>query len=304
MHSRLALSVSVATLAFLAGCKAHPKGATASQPDAASPAAPVAKVPKPPEATTREAVSASQVREQALALLMEASNSKDAEERYNSLEALIPVPSRLEPAARRGLTDPDDRVRVVAAMAVGKARLKTAAAFVRPLLDDKSELVQASAVYALSCLGEETNPQTLASLLQHQRPLFRAHAAYVLGEIGNPSALPMIRDAARQSDGRANPSQTRIYRLQLCEAMIKLGDERALDEVRAALFPSRPDELEATALAVQIIGQVKDRASQGQLVGFIDRVDPQAGRMPAEIRLTAAMSLAKMGHPQGGVCRR
>lgn len=251
--------------------------------------------------TSAENIFLSQVREQALSLLAQAGSSDDAEERYNSIEALLPVPSRLEPAVRRGLMDPDDRVRIVAAMAVGKARLTRLVPFVRALLDDKSEMVRAAAVFAVfKCGDENVSQQALGSLLQHPRPLFRAHAAWLLGEMGNPSALPMIRDAARDPMPRADQAQTRILRLQLCEAMIKLGDNRALDEVRAALFPSRPEELEATALAIQIMGNIKDKPSQGQLVQLIDKADPQAGKMPAEVRLAAATAMAKMGQPRGG----
>ncbi|MGD9688111.1 MAG: HEAT repeat domain-containing protein [Phycisphaerales bacterium] len=290
-----ALGAGAALMLTSASC--GPARSAAGATDAARPAG----QPDDTDGSTQAAsIEHSQVRERALMLLANATASPDAEERYNAIEALIPVPSRLEPAVRRGLIDPDDRVRIVSAMAVGKAQLKTVAPFVRPLLTDKSEMVQASAVYALTRCGEQVSPQPLGSLLDHPRPLMRAHAAWILGELGDESALPMVREAARAPMGRADPAQTRIYRLQLCEAMIKLGDHRALDEVRAALFPSRPEELEATALAVQIIGLVKDRPSQGQLVLLIDRVDSQTGRMPPEVRLAAAAALARMGQRQGG----
>ncbi len=246
-----------------------------------------------------DAISSSQLRERALTLLGEMAQSPQAEERYNAIEAMLPVTSRLETAVRRGLTDPDDRVRVVSAMAAGKARLSRVVEFLRPLTKDNSEMVQAAAIFALLRCGAPADQQPLAALLQHPRPLVRAHAAYIIGELGNPSALAMIREAARDPLTRADPAQTRVYRLQLAEAMIKLGDDRAVHEVRAALYPSRPEELEATALAAQILGQVKDQASTAQLMHLTTMSDPRAGRMPAEIRLAAATSLAKLGHTEG-----
>jgi HEAT repeat protein len=53
------------------------------------------------------------------------------------------------------------------------------------------------------------------------------------------------------------------------------------------------------ALAVQIIGQVRDRGAIDQLIYLTAYRDAQAGQMPAEIRLGAAMSLARMGKTEG-----
>lgn len=58
----------------------------------------------------------------------------------------------------------------------------------------------------------------------------------------------------------------RLLQLQLAEAMVKLGEDDQIATIRAALYPSRPEDLEATALAVQIIGQVKDRGSIDELI--------------------------------------
>ena len=93
-------------------------------------------------------------------------------------------------------------------------------------------------------------------------------------------------------------SEVRLLRLQIAEAMIKLGDDEQLAGVYAALFPSRPEELELTALAIQIIGEVRDRKSIDQLIYLASGEGDQA--MPPEIRLAAADALSKLGLPQGG----
>ena len=63
------------------------------------------------------------------------------------------------------------------------------------------------------------------------------------------------------------------------------------------MYPSRPEELEATALAVQIIGQIEDESSIDQLIYLASA--SEGDEMPAEVRLGVASSLAIMGHREG-----
>jgi HEAT repeat protein len=292
------VALAAAALVWCAGTGGCASGGKARQAASASDAkpAPSAESGSSGAAGAMSNLELSELRELALARLARAGESPDAEERYNAIEATIPVPTRLETAVRRGLADRDDRVRIVAIMAAGRSGLCRVNDLIRPCLQDKSEMVQAAAIFALCRCGEAIDQQPLASLLQHPRPLFRAHAAYILGELGNPSALALLRDAAHDPLARADPAQTRVYRLQLAEAMVKLGENNALHEIRAALYPSQPGELEAAAFAAQVLGQVKDRASAAQLRYLTEVVDPQAGRMPAEIRLAAATALVRMGY--------
>src|SRR5690606_25134635 len=126
---------------------------------------------------------------------------------------------------------------------------------VRPLVRDESPMARLAAVYALHRCGD-TSPDAdltpLGAALWDESPRVRAHAAFILGEIGDPSAIPMLRDSLRAPANRVSRSEVRLTQLQIAEARIKLGDEEPLHEVRAALYPSRPDDLEATALAAQI----------------------------------------------------
>ncbi|MFN0010618.1 MAG: HEAT repeat domain-containing protein [Phycisphaerales bacterium] len=290
-------------LCAITGCASSPTS-TASAP-LAPPARPAAR-PMPmaapastePVRTEYSAVDQSQLRERALQTLAAASMNPAAEQRANAIEALLPVPGRLEPVVRRAVADENLAVRAIAATAIGKARLKSSADFVRPLLNDPAPMVRMGAIYALARCGESVDQSPLAGFLRSPELLVRAQAAFILGEIANSTALPMLRDAARQASPRADPLQARLMYLQMAEAMIKLGDENAIHEIRAALYPARPEDLEATALAAQILGQVKDRGSQSQLINLVAIVDPQAGPMPPEIRLASAQSLAGMGWPR------
>jgi HEAT repeat protein len=127
----------------------------------------------------------------------------------------------------------------------------------------------------------------------------RSHAAWVIGEMGNKSALPMLRDAATERITRWRPVEVEIYQLQCAEARVKLGDTDPIEGIRAALFPARPEDLEAAILAVQIIGEVKDRGSMDQLIYLSEYKDPRGNPMPADFRLACATALAKMGLDRG-----
>ncbi|MBX3402291.1 MAG: HEAT repeat domain-containing protein [Phycisphaeraceae bacterium] len=249
--------------------------------------------------TQRDPATIVQMRERALMLLSAAAGGATPEERVNALEALTLAPGRLNAVVGQSLTDPNPGVRGVAAMAVGRARLRSASGLVQPLLSDPSPLVRSAAIYALLRCEQPVDATPLAEMLMDSDPLVRAQAAFVLGELGEPSALGPLRDAARRSLPRASPAAVRLMDLQIAEARIKLGDDTALVDIRTALFPARPEDLEAVALAAQIAGQVGDRSSIDRLVFLTAEWDRDRRPMPAEIRLAAAASLAKLGRRQG-----
>jgi len=235
--------------------------------------------------------------EEALSILTDAALGADPLLKANAIEGLHPAPERVEPIVRAALADENMGVRFVAAMTVGKLGLRDSAVFVEPLLKDPAREVRAAAIYAIRATGGDADPTPLAAMLESPVMRERAQAAFILGELGDPSAVPLLRSAARRGAPLARPIEDRLARLQIAEALVKLGDLDAIETVRAALFPSRPEDLEATALAVQIIGSVGDRRSIDQLVYLTAREGPE--RLPAEVRLAAALALAKLGNPRG-----
>jgi HEAT repeat protein len=255
-----------------------------------------------PPVEAYDAIRLGELRERVIGILVEATKDPSAEVRANAVEGLAVTPSRLKPLLPTLLADQNLGVRAVAAMAVGKARITAALPHVRPLVYDPSPIVKAAAVFALRRCGDtspDADPTPIGALLWDDSPRTRAHAAYLLGELRESSALPMLIDSLRAKMPRARPAEVRLMELQIAEARAKLGDDNALHPIRAALYPSRPDDLEATALAAQIIGEVNDRRSIDQLVYLTARLDETGRHMPAEIRLAAAASLAKLGLPRG-----
>lgn len=244
----------------------------------------------------REAVRASEIRERAISVLTQASEDADAALRANAIEGLALVPTRAEPLVARALTDPNEGVRSVAAMVVGRARLTTLSGALRPMLNDRSAYVRASAILGLARTVGGADPSPLAPmLLADPSPRVRSHAAFVLGEIGDPSALPMIREAARTPIPRASETENKLFQLQAAEAMVKLGDAGRLEAILAALFPASQEDLEVTALAAQILGGLGYASVTSDLNNLAGEIDARGRRMPPEVRLAAAGSLARLG---------
>jgi len=270
----------------IGGCSSQPSAGRTSR---SSPAEPVVL-------SYRDPVSRSQLRERALEVLMAASTSEWAQERANAIEGLLEAPSRVEAVAAAGLKDENEGVRSVSAMVVGRAGLSALAPAVRPLLRDPSPYVRASAIFALARLGEQVDQGPLAEILfNHSSARVRAHAAYVIGQIGNDSALPMLGDAARRRTPGASEIEQKLLQLQIAEAMVRLGDRSQLDAIRAALHPARPEDLEATALAAQIIGSLGDRDSIDRLIYLSAYRGQQGTQPPAEVMLAVAGALSELG---------
>ena len=275
-------------------------GLLASCATAQSPAVSATPAETTPDATgTRSVIERSTLREQALATLTEYTASNNALLRANALEALAPAGKRLQAPLAAGLVDPNEGVRAVAAVLVGREEIATLEASVRPLLADESPLVRASAIYALRALGADVDPTPLGTfLLESPNPGVRAHAAFLFGELGDKSAMPLLRQALHQTIPGASEQQQRLLGLQIAEAMVKLGDKSRLEGLRAALYPARPDEYEVAVLATQILGRLGDRASIPQLINLSEYT--QNGRtVPPELRLAVADAAARMGRREG-----
>jgi HEAT repeat protein len=251
-------------------------------------------------------IEKSQLREKCLELLQEFARSDNALLRANAIEGMSPAPARCETLVRAGLADDNLGVRYAAALTVGRLKLKNSAPMVRPLLSDADPSVRAAAVFALVRTGNSVEQTELSSLLMNGDARARSNAAFILGELGNASAAPMLRDAARQPMPPDSPIAVRLFRLQLAEALVKLGDKTASDTIEAALYPSSREDFEAAVLAAQIIGEVKIEKAAGQLVNLIEMqpgsapktADPRQAvyLQPRELRLAAAASMAKMGY--------
>jgi HEAT repeat protein len=293
--SRAQLPVLTCTLALgllTSACQAQtaPAGGTTATPGLRTtrPLAPV------DASNPADLLTGPRLREQAAGVLLDYAERGTPEEKANAMEGLISMPARLEPVVRANLRSANTGVRTVAAMAAGKARLARLNDSVRPLLDDSTPQVRAAAIFALMRNGASVDPSLLGAMLDDPDTRVRSHAAFILGELRNKTAVPMLLEASGAPAMRTDPQLDRLMRLQIAEALVKLGREDAIHEVRAALYPARPEDLEACALAVQILGQVKDQQVKSQLQMLSSERYDNGNPMPIEVRLAAAASLARM----------
>jgi HEAT repeat protein len=254
---------------ILTGCNSPPGGPTSS--------------PRTPDASLYA---------QALGTLERASRSEQPLVRANAIEMLVPEVEPLRDAVRRGLVDSNPGVRFVSAMALGKRRLCGSSMLVRPLLEDPSQSVRAAAIFALVVCGDEDVDQTpLSAMVLGMDRATRANAALVLSEIGNPTASVLLREAMKRPLQVEDPEVIRASELGLAEALVRLGDRRQLETIRAAFFaPASQGEL--TALASQMAGRLSDRILVPAMAALALATGPrQAG---PELRLIAAEALARI----------
>ena len=232
----------------------------------------------------------------AIALLRSAASSAVPMFRANACEALNGSPADLQVVAGPLLADPNRGVRFVAAMEVGRARIGELADAAQPLLVDESESVRAAAIYALTRLGRPVDPSPLGAMVRSDDPEVRSNAYLVLGELGNRSAIPMIRDSLGKGMRQVNPARVRVVELQAAEALVRLGEADGIEPIRAALY-APGEQSEFTALAAQQVGRLRDDGSRPILMRLIDGTGISA--RPTEVRICCAAALAQISPSDG-----
>lgn len=290
-HRPLNLFHLAAVVAAAGGCGIVPTGEQWSTKEQSVPAGPhtsaslhVEPVPASDEPETGLADAAED-------LLRQASDAEYAQLRANAIEGLQFTPDHLDPAVRRGLVDDNRGVRFVAAMSIGEFRMVSLAHLLEPLLQDESDSVRAAAIYGLMRCGKTVDPTPLATFILSDDPEVRANAALVLGQLGNPSAIPMIERGVGRGMSRVNAARIKMVDLQLAEALVNLGDDRQLEAIRAALF-APAEEGELTAMACMMCGRLHDERAVPNLV----RLARMTGdtQQPAEVRMAATWGLARI----------
>jgi len=276
-----AIAGAIIGLVTLSGCASGGGGGNAPQPE---------------PAITLSAVERSELRERAATLLSDMAMDQDPAIRANAIESLSRAPARLRTVLPVALGDANPAVRSVAAMAAGQSERCEVSAQLRGMLTDSSPFVRSSAAFALAKCGEAVDLAELATLLlTDPSPRLRAHASYLLGELGDASAVPMLLDAAAQPLPRATDIEARLLQIQIAEALVKLGDRAQSHTLYTALYAFRAEELEATVLAVQILGELGLRESISNLNNLLAFRDERGGTMPPEVQLITARALMRLG---------
>jgi HEAT repeat protein len=232
------------------------------------------------------------MRDESLRILRLAATSDWPALRAHALEASIRNPPLLRSFAASALRDENRGVRFVACMSIAEARLTGFTEQLTPLLVDESASVRAACMLALARSGERVNLTPLATMVLDNDPEVRANAYLVLGELGNQSAVPMIRESIGRGMKLVNPLRVRLVDLAAAEALVKLGDEFEIEPIRAALF-APPEQGELTVVACDSVRRLGDEVARPMLERIISS-GGESMRSP-EIRLAAARALARLG---------
>ena len=164
-----------------------------------------------------------------MSILEQAVESSDPRSRANAIEALKHADKQsLSDAVRAGLVDENRGVRFVAVMMMGEAELCDNKVLLEPLLDDPSPSVQAAVLCTLYKCGQQVDLNPIGIMLNSDDPEQRGNAALVLGEMGNTSAVSLIRHASRTTPSSIPTIRRRVINLQMAEALVKLGEEQYL----------------------------------------------------------------------------
>jgi HEAT repeat protein len=279
------------------------------------------------EPTTQPADFQTQIealRQKAWDQVMTSSQSKDPFLRDRAIEAASPALDRVGPLAQQGMDDPSPVVRFTALVTIGKLRLKDLAPAARiRLATETAEIkrlrakieeqhgrvsdrelaglqatlnqcrsVAAAALFALRQCGQNVDATPLATMLASEDLKLRSNVAMLLGLMGDPSAISMLKDLSKTPATRESGESQGLWRLQVTEALARLGDPDAVGPLRAAVY-SKISEVRVQA--VELAGELADRA----LVPALQRLTVDKEVESIELSLAAAVALAQLGDPRG-----
>ena len=228
-------------------------------------------------------------RSRAIDQILDSSHSETPYIRANAIEAAHHLPHRVVPIVQLGLKDRHEAVRFAAAVTIGSLQIKRMAPAVLPLTNDPSESVRAAALFALHRCGAQVDLNPLAAMLASPKPTVRGNVAILFGKMDDPGTAPMLKELAATPIPRASAVQEAIIRIQIAESIVHLGDEGALNAIRAAAY-SQFDEVRV--LSVSMLGGFKDRR---MAKGFAQMLlEP-----PIELQIAAAGALADLGRFEG-----
>lgn len=228
----------------------------------------------------------------AYAVVQAAGRSEQARVRMAALEAAEFAPDVAFEMARDGLADENPAVRFASLVTIGKLKLTRLADAAADMQRDDNASVRGAAIFALTRCGRLADLSPLADQLASNHAGTRANAAMLIGQLGDPQAVEMLREMAAQPMPRVSPAERTWVRLQFAEAMIRLApdDAEVLNSIRASVYSNLDD---VRVLAMQILGEIGDKSVRGGLAHIIERDNP------IQIKVAAAQALARMGDPQG-----
>lgn len=239
---------------------------------------------------TREpTVSSSELQRRAMNLLTDATRSEFEDVAMNAIEALTRVaPERGVPHFRRAAREAGVPVRFAALVALGEVRdCDSRGLFNAAVRDPHPQVRLAGAFAALRCGGSEAvyGPIVAAALNNPTSEGLRGNAAFLLGRLGQPRAVPRLQIVER----RDRSSKVAI---QAIAAMAELGDPHALQRLIAY---TQGDKI-ARLLALQALADLEEIKARDALLA---QLWSDSGDDPIVFRLIAARGLGRIRIPDG-----
>jgi len=189
----------------------------------------------------------------------------------------------------KGLDDKAAVVRFASALAAGELRVRDARdALHRLALEDKDASIRVAARFGLHRLGDTSLSRELEDSARSPDARTRGDTATVLGLLEEPSALNILRPMRYDSDP--------AVRLQVAEAMWRLGDESAIKPLVAGTVSLYPDD-QMTALMA--LAAPRDRRIiehlRGTLTTDYEAVNLVAARAMGMLRSDEGYGIALRG---------
>lgn len=186
----------------------------------------------------------------------------------------------------RGLDDSEGLVRFAAALCAGDLKLVGAREALERRAEDEFPSVRVAVRYALHRIGDTSRTRQLEGLSQHNDPRVRANVALVIGLLGEPTGVRIVRPMLRDLDASV--------RLAAAEALWSLRDEQGLRNLVAGTISRFPDEQIVCTLA---LAKPRDPDVKEFIVGKL-AIDSDNGQY-LERQLAAARALGMLNDDAG-----
>ncbi len=237
--------------------------------------------------TTAPVVNERDLVERARATLIGATHSHMPLLRSHAIEALAEADqSSGINMILEGLNDEYWGVRFTACMSIMQLKYTPAKTrLIKLVSNDPDRSVQAAAAGALNVLGDTRFTSILGRTLFDKNVIVRRNTTTVLGRMGKPDALRLLRAAMNDED--------MSVRLQALEAMTLLGNPKAQRLMIGYCQSVYDDEC---ILAILTIGRAKIEAGGNQVAYVYDR-SPVPRRLG--MKLVAARTLAMLDDYRG-----
>jgi HEAT repeat protein len=243
------------------------------------------RAPKPPPAVPKpinEPINP-ELRSRAKLVIDEMLASNDPILRANAIEAIQNTigPEGAE-SIKRGLNDQQAVVRFAAAMACGTLQLPDTHDTLWEMANaDDDPGVRVAARFALHRLGDKRLSHDLEKTAIDVNTSVRANTAMVLGRLGEPSALNVLKTMLNDRE--------HVVRLQVFESMWRLGDKQGLENLVAGSMSQAPDDQIIATLA---LAEPRDKGVSGPIYSNLTS-------NYTEVALAAARAMGMLGEDVG-----